>query len=135
MIDIRTVLPEVDTNEVSDGYHTFGELYAHRIELFIALCRIMEQEAWRDRAPRPVWRSKLHSDGSSLEGWFVLGIYQRVGYQITYHLPIARWDDCAFADREIYPVLDAPDYSAGRDSRWRSSHVPPMLDANDSGER
>lgn len=28
-----------DEMEVSDGYHTFDELYDHRITLYIALCR------------------------------------------------------------------------------------------------
>jgi hypothetical protein len=29
--------PLINTNQISDGYHTFGELYDHRISLFIAL--------------------------------------------------------------------------------------------------
>lgn len=92
MIDIRHHLPEVDTNEISDGYHTFGELYAHRIELFIALCRLVAQFGTAS-----VWRSRTHSDGSSFEGWFVLGIFNQQGQQITYHLPNERWQDCDFA--------------------------------------
>lgn len=31
-----------DAGEVSDGYHTFNELYDHRIKLFITLCRVIE---------------------------------------------------------------------------------------------
>lgn len=27
-----------NAGEVSDGYHTFDELYEHRVALFIALC-------------------------------------------------------------------------------------------------
>lgn len=30
-------LPRGESNGVSDGYHTFGELYEHRVVLFIAL--------------------------------------------------------------------------------------------------
>lgn len=70
-----------------DGYHTFGELYAHRIELFIALCAELDE-----RLPTgEVWRSKLHSDGTSFEGWFVMGIGRERGRQITYHLPMSAW--------------------------------------------
>jgi hypothetical protein len=79
-------------NDMSDGYHTFDELYEHRIVLWIALCKRLQQEE-----PGLTWRSRLHSDGSAFDGWFVLG-YQRVpGKQITYHLPIRRWDECRFA--------------------------------------
>ncbi len=65
--------------DVSDGYHTFGELYDHRCALWIALCRAevdlqnMARDAGaivgKDDAP---WRSKFHSDGSSFDGWFVV---------------------------------------------------------------
>jgi len=82
---------EVDTNKISDGYHTFGELYEHRIALFIALCKAYTH------SPRIVWRSKLHSDGTSWEGWFILGINVGKGSQITYHLPINNWKNTSFA--------------------------------------
>jgi hypothetical protein len=45
-----------------------------------------------------VWRSKLHSDGSSFDGWFILGIGKEKGKQITYHLPTVRWDEVSFAE-------------------------------------
>lgn len=82
----------VDTNLISDGFHTFGELYAHRIELWIALCRVM------NRHEQAAWRSRLHSDGSAFDGWFVLGWRSEFGGQITYHLPSDRWEDCGFAE-------------------------------------
>ena len=46
---------------------------------------------------REVWKSKLHSDGSSFEGWFVLGIGEEYQEQLTYHLPIELWEQCFFA--------------------------------------
>lgn len=82
----------VDTNFVSDGYHTFGELYAHRIVLYLALCRVLE-----DRQIANVWRSKAHSDGNVWPGWFLLGIYYTAGEQITYHLPDTYWEQTSFA--------------------------------------
>ena len=84
-----------DTGKISDGYHTFDELYEHRVTLWIALCRTKAaiiREAWN-----PVWRSKLHSDGTCFDGWFVLGMFTEPGHQITYHLPIRDWPRCDFA--------------------------------------
>lgn len=83
----------LDTNKISDGYHTFGELYDHRITLFIALCRIYSIEMGG-----PVWKSKKHHDGSSYDGWFIMGIFKEKGKQISYHLPISRWDDINYCE-------------------------------------
>lgn len=77
---------------ISDGYHTFDELYEHRIVNFIALCRIIEGGGLFD-----VWRSTTHSDGSVWDGWFILGINHEPGKQITYHLPVSKWEETAFA--------------------------------------
>jgi len=79
-----------NTDDISDGYHTFGELYEHKITLFIALCKQLYGEGI-------VWRSKLHSDGSSFEGRFILGMNQTKGRQITYHLPLEKWEETDFA--------------------------------------
>lgn len=87
--------------EVSDGYHTFGELYAHRIQLWITLCRLLAA------VKANVWRSAFHSDGSTFEGWFALGLESEPGKQITYHLPMERWHDCDFAEAlEVAPPFD-----------------------------
>lgn len=91
----------VDTNRISDGYHTFGELYEHRIELFITVCRLHVVQSillYGTSDQGSVWRTKLHSDGSSFDGWFVLGINGQPGQLITYHLPISKWDECSFAE-------------------------------------
>jgi hypothetical protein len=91
----------VDTNRISDGYHTFGELYEHRIELYLALCRYVGI-----RGPALVWKSFLHSDGSMIVGWFILGIFEEAGKQITYHIPEKYWEE-AYADA----ILDkAPEW-------------------------
>lgn len=78
-----------DGVDVSDGYHTFAELYEHRIALFIALCEEVDVHTPTGH----VWRSKLHSDGSSFEGWFIMGIGTEPGRQISYHLPMSKWAD------------------------------------------
>lgn len=80
-----------DEMSVCDGYHTFDELYEHRITLYIALCK---QIFFTNKI---VWRSKLHSDGSNFAGWFILGINKEIGKQITYHLPLSKWNETEFA--------------------------------------
>ncbi len=101
--------------DASDGYHTFTELYDHRITLYIALCQQLRLKVDADNIngvrmadiSSQVWRSKLHSDGSSFEGWFILGIGKEKGKQITYHLPLSKWNETEFAtDMEKAPEWD-----------------------------
>lgn len=96
------LLPSEQREKISDGYHTFKELYDHRIQIYIALCReITKTDKFK------VWRTRFHSDGTSFEGWFVLGIGYDKGEQITYHLPLEKWHECAFAvDLSEAPTFD-----------------------------
>lgn len=74
-----------DKSQISDGYHTFAELYEHRYALFLALVKTM---------PEVFVRSWNHSDGKPCFGgddWFiVIGVLPEVG-QISYHLPRSLW--------------------------------------------
>jgi len=85
-----------------DGYHTFTELYDHRITLYIALCKHMHDlYALENPGKYKIWRSKRHSDGELCFGTgsqYVLGIGTKPGEQITYHIPIKRWDETDFVD-------------------------------------
>lgn len=95
-------LPTDERGKLSDGYHTFDELYEHRCLLFAKLCDVMTRSGY----PHNIWRSKLNSHGVANEGWFILGISKHPGKQITYHLPEKLWDECKFAK-----TLDrAPEY-------------------------
>lgn len=91
------------TGKISDGYHTFDELYEHRIVLWIALCAQLQGFRYHGDLRNQfgdelmVWRSKVHSDGSKIDDWFLLGYRKEHGEQITYHLPMAKWDACGFA--------------------------------------
>ena len=89
----------IPTNDISDGYHTFGELYKHRNALFIALLREIESnEAYRKRLDKYVWKTQKYHDCTPIEdGWFILGIGQEAGKVITYHLPINLWNEAYFA--------------------------------------
>lgn len=90
-----------DDMQVSDGYHTMDELYDHRITLFIALAKQITHQPYCDDNKFGVWRSKRHSDGELCFGTgtqYVLGIGKEKGSQITYHIPIERWDETPFAE-------------------------------------
>lgn len=90
-----------------DGYHTFDELYEHRIRLFLALCEKVVHEHGVTERPSPVWCSARHADGSSFGDWFVMGIHKEPGKQITYHLPDRFWAEAC----EMAQILDrAPEW-------------------------
>lgn len=92
---------QLATDDISDGYHTFGELYNHRIALYMLLAKQIAYPGRNEvycKGDNPVWKSKAHSDESIWEGWFILGIYKAKGQQITYHLPMSEWDKCYFAE-------------------------------------
>lgn len=74
-------------NKNSDGYHTFDELYKHRHALFIALLNKYSQSTKNVHTYRKYWKSKVNSDGSVWDGWFIAGIEDK----ITYHLPMKYW--------------------------------------------
>lgn len=81
-----------DNIDVSDGYHTFGELYSHRCTLFAALLKSHQQGSWK---------SKQHADGTSWDGWFIAGMKLPTG-DITYHLPIEQfWDLLTVSELEF----------------------------------
>jgi len=76
---------EKDTGSISDGYHTFDELYEHRHMLFINLLMLLETRGFAN-----TFRSKFHSDGTHFDGWFIAEFVWN-GEQITYHLPMRLW--------------------------------------------
>ncbi len=81
-----------DISDLSDGYHTFGQLYYQRMILFAAL---VKQN--RDKA----WKSLRHEDGELCfgGGWFIVGIDTPEG-SYTYHYENKYFDlfDCEILD-------------------------------------
>lgn len=102
---IRVTIDGIENNgKISDGYHTFDELYEHRMTLFVTLCR--EMQKCREFAMEQggmvryvkVWRSKFHNDVTMFKGMFIMGIGKDPGDQITYHLDLKYWDETSFAE-------------------------------------
>jgi hypothetical protein len=78
---VNTLKIPCETGQVSDGYHTFNELYEHRCSLFLALMNAI---------PEVAWISTLHDDGSNFDDWFIAGMNLSSG-TVTYHLPARMW--------------------------------------------
>lgn len=86
--DARLLHEAVESGTISDGHHTFTELYQHRHALF---CVVVREYSG--------WKSKLHDDGTMYDGWFLAGCETPTG-TISYHLPLAWWDRCDVVERE-----------------------------------
>lgn len=81
---------------ISDGYHTFDELYHHRAVLFAAL-----QNAYPDKS----WKSKKHSDKTMFDNFFIAGIDTPQG-MYTYHLEMKEWDKFHCKELDTAPEWD-----------------------------
>lgn len=75
-------LPAADVEKMSDGYHTFADLYEQRLILSAALAK---------NNPH-AWKSKRHEDGSVPfgGGWFIMGFDTDEGCY-TYHYELKEW--------------------------------------------
>lgn len=71
-------IPKSGIGDLSDGYHTFNELYHHRAVLFSVICNLFKDKAWK---------SKKHDTGDMYDGMFIVGIETPQG-QATYHYDI-----------------------------------------------
>ena len=90
-------IPESGIGALSDGYHTFNELYHHRAVLFATVCNLMPERAWK---------SKLHDTGDMFEGMFIVGIETPDG-PATYHYDInPYWDMFKVEELERAPKWD-----------------------------
>lgn len=88
---------ENKVEDVSDGYHTFKELYHHRAVLFSVICNMFKDIAWK---------SKMHNDGTMYDGMFIVGINTPNG-QATYHYDIdPYWDMFNVKELESAPKWD-----------------------------
>ena len=82
--------------DISDGYHTFNELYECRHALFIALMKAHFRTAYRANN-NDVWES--------YQWWFIWWINTNE-WQISFHIPNALWNE--LDDYGIQTSLNAP---------------------------
>jgi hypothetical protein len=94
--NIHIMKTQDNFDNVSDGDHTFKELYYHRMVLFAALVNIYSANSWK---------SKQHSDGSMYDGYFIVGISTPEG-QATYHYQMEYWDKFKCKELERAPLWD-----------------------------
>lgn len=83
---LESVQKEVDklqkTGPLSDGYHTFDELYYHRMMLFSIICNTYKSVSWKS------WK---HADGSMYDDMFIVGVSLPSG-DYSYHYHSEFWD-------------------------------------------
>lgn len=89
--DVNDMVKKLDgnTGQISDGYHTFDELYFHRMKLFSIICNTYKDVAWKS------WK---HDDDSMYDGMFIVGVTLPNG-DYSYHYNKEFWDD--FDVREL----------------------------------
>lgn len=101
--DEHLILGGYGVGGVSDGYHTFDELYHHRAVLFASLCSVAAANPGTKAKP---WKSRLHHDGTMYDNMFIVGMETPYG-QATYHYDVAPyWDMFPVTELERAPEWD-----------------------------
>ena len=99
MVGLKPSDASIDIGNISDGYHTFNELYHHRAVLFAVICNMYPDKAWK---------SKQHDDPNfhMYDGMFIVGIETPEG-QATYHYDLdPYWDIFNVKELERAPKYD-----------------------------
>ena len=88
-----------DKGEISDGYHTFNELYRYRMLYNAAFFNLLPKEI--------VHKSKRHHDGEECfgGGWFIVMANLPTG-QISNHYELKDWDLFQIPEKEIADEWD-----------------------------
>jgi hypothetical protein len=90
-------IPETGIEDLSDGYHSFHELYNQRAILFAAICNQNKDKAWK---------SLKQHDGTMFDGgYFIVGVETPQG-QYTYHYKLDRWDLYDVKELDFAPEWD-----------------------------
>ena len=87
--DLINLYKKVDEDRkngtLSDGFHTYNDLYYQRCILFATICNMNKDISWK---------SKKHSDGKKCfdsDDWFIVGIDTPEG-SYTYHYEMKYWN-------------------------------------------
>lgn len=81
---------------ITDGDHTFDELYHHREVLCETICSLV---------PQICFKSKKHYDGSSYDDYFIFGVMTPAGLA-TYHYQMTYWDNFPCKEFPCAPKFD-----------------------------
>jgi hypothetical protein len=82
--------------QLSDGSHTFDELYYHRMTLFSVICNTYADKSWKS------WK---HHDGTMYDDYFIVGITTEYG-DFTYHYHKKHWIYFRVKELEFAPEWD-----------------------------
>lgn len=80
---------KLTTKDISDTYHTFGDLYDHRMAFNVALTKAINLVK---KDGLYAYKSMKHHDGTMFEGMFIVVIESKFG-QISYHYNLDRWNN------------------------------------------
>jgi len=108
----------ISTKNISDKWHTFGDLYDHRMAFTIALCnaigKIVEHGEFMSDYHSSFepevycYKSKRHHDNDNdpmFEGSFIV-VIESPGGQISYHYKLDQWDKFKIEERYEPNVYD-----------------------------
>ena len=88
---------DISRKQVSDGWHTFDELYYHRMILFSIILNQNKNISWK---------ALKHHDGTMFDDdSFICGIETPEG-QYTYHYKLKYWDMFDVKDLDLAPKYD-----------------------------
>ena len=82
--------------DISDGYHTFDELYQHRMMLFAVICNTYKDKSWKS------WK---HHDNTMYDDYFIVGVSTPKG-DYTYHYHKDNWNMFDVTELEKAPIWD-----------------------------
>lgn len=98
LIQSEKGLNNISVKDISDGHHTFGELYKQKMILFSVIC---------SDYPDLSWKSRRHFDEENdpmFNGCFIVGINTPKGVA-TYHFKLEYWDMF-----DVLEIDNAPKY-------------------------
>ena len=89
----------ISSKEISDGRHTFRELYKQRLIMFCTICNCF---------PNLSWKSRKHFDEENdpmFNGCFIAGINTSEGIA-TYHIKLEYWQLFEISEIDRAPKYD-----------------------------
>jgi len=72
--------------DISDGFHTFADLYKIRHILCLALAQLAMLKGVK------VFKSTLHGDETEMYGGYFILVIETPQGQISFHMPLEYWD-------------------------------------------